>query len=179
VVVKSRFRYRGALDFLASIPIAIPGIVFGVGMIWAFIRTPLYGTTAILMLAYVTRYLPNGLRIVSSSLMQLSNELQEAARMSGASAMRSMFDILFPLMRPAILSTWVLLFINVVRELSATIMLYGPKSATLSVVLWDKMEGGQVADANVVALVLSALVFMAFFVASKVFKVDIVRGVDR
>lgn len=91
--------------------------------------------------------------------------------MSGASPSRALRTIILPLIKPAILASWVLLFINIVRELSMTVMLYSPKSTVLSVLMWDQMENGIVA-----ALVLSALILITFVLASKVFKVNLVRS---
>jgi len=176
VVIKTKSRIRGSIDFVTTLPLAVPGIVFGIGMLWAYISSPIYNTIWILMLAYVIRYLPNAARIVNSNLLQVNNELEEAALMVGASPSRAVLNIVLPLIRPAIMASWVLLFINVVRELSATILLYGSRSMVLPVLMWDQMENGVVGQANVTALVLSMLILAVFVLATKIFRIDLLRG---
>ncbi|MFO1188607.1 MAG: iron ABC transporter permease [Alphaproteobacteria bacterium] len=176
VVVKTKTRLRGSIDFVTTLPLAVPGIVFGIGMLWAYISSPIYNTLWILMLAYVIRYLPNSARILNSNLLQVNNELQEAALMVGASPSRAVYNIVLPIIRPAIMASWVLLFINVVRELSVTILLYGSRSMVLPVLMWDQMENGVVGQANVTALVLSLLILVVFVLATKIFRIDLLRG---
>lgn len=122
-----------ALDFLCVIPIAFPGIVLAMGVLVAYIKTPIYATLWILLLGYVTRFFPYGQRNVSSIMLAVSEELDQSSRMSGASWLTTLKRITLPLLKPGIFAGWVLLFIIFLRELSISIILYTTGTETLSV----------------------------------------------
>jgi iron(III) transport system permease protein len=121
------------LDFLCVIPIAFPGIVLAMGVLVAYIQTPLYATLWILLLGYVTRFFPYGQRNVSSIMLAVSEELDQSSRMSGASWFTTLKRVTLPLLKPGIFAGWVLLFIIFLRELSISIILYTTGTETLSV----------------------------------------------
>jgi len=160
VIGRSALRVRHAVQYVTMIPLAIPGLVFAVGVLLAYIRPPfqLYGTAAILLVAYVTLQLPLGVQAATSALMQMHRELEESARVSGASWLRSLKDVVFPLIRPGLLAGWVLVFITVMRELSASILLYTPKTVVAGVVLWNMFEEGLFGHVSAYAVILVALV---------------------
>ena len=158
VAIRTTERGRGVLEGLAMLPISFPATVLGLGLLWGYVvfPVPVYGTIAILLIAYATRYLPIGLRTVAGPLMQLSRELEEAARMSGAGQYRTAGAIVLPLLRPALVSAWVLLFMMFMRELGMSILLAGLDNPVLSVVMYDYYESGELPLLSALCLVLMA-----------------------
>ena len=128
------------LDFLCVIPIGFPGIVLAMGVLIVYIRTPIYGTLWILLLAYITRFFPYGQRNISSILLAISEELDQSSRMSGASWLTTLRRITIPLLKPGIFAGWVLLFIIFLRELPISIILYTAGTETLSVGIYYLQE---------------------------------------
>lgn len=148
ITTKTRIRGRSALDFLAFVPIAIPGLVLGVSFILqylspAFRLLPIYGTLLILVIAYTTKYLPYGMRTNSAAMLQIHRELEEASAVSGASWSTMFRRITLPLLRPAFVAGWLYIFIVSVRELSASVLLVSSESTVLAVVIFDLFESGK------------------------------------
>ena len=153
------------LDFVSSIPLAMPGPVIAVAMLWAYLHEPfvLYGTLWILLVAYVTHYLPYGVRTISGSFRQLSTDFERAAAACGASRVAGFRDILLPLLRPGILAGWMLMFISMVRELSSSIFLFVPGTETTAVImleLWQEARFSEVAVLSLTLIVISVCVVM-------------------
>jgi len=115
-------------------PQAVPRLVFAFGMMWAWLvfPIPIYGTLWVLLIAYLTVFLPLGVRTISSVLMQLDKSLDECGQVSGASWGYRLRTITVPLLRPGILAAWLLIFVASVRELGASILLMGPDSKVLT-----------------------------------------------
>ena len=128
------------LDYLSVIPIGFPGIVLAMGVLIAFIKTPIYATLWILLLGYITRFFPYGQRNVSAVLLSVSEELDQSSRMSGASWLTTLRRITIPLLKPGIFAGWVLLFIIFLRELPISIILYTAGTETLSVGIYYLQE---------------------------------------
>lgn len=148
ITTKTRVRGRGALDFIAFVPIAIPGLVLGVSFILqylspAFRFLPIYGTLWILAIAYTTKYLPYGMRTNGSAMLQIHRELEEASAVSGASWWATFRRVMLPLLRPALVAGWLYIFIVSVRELSASVLLVSSESTVLAVVIFDLFESGK------------------------------------
>jgi iron(III) transport system permease protein len=145
ITVKSRIPGRALLDSLAFIPIAFPGIVLGVSLIWVSLALlpVLYGTLWLLLIAYVTRFMPYGIRAASSSMIQIHDELAEAALASGGSWRQAFQRIILPLLMPGFVAGWIYVSIVSLRELSTSILLYSPQSIVLSILAFDMWEGGQ------------------------------------
>ena len=143
-----------ALGFLATAPIAIPGIVLGVGLFLAYTRPPivLYGTLWILLVAYVTIELPAAYQQLQSAFQSVHPELEEASRILGASRLRSLFDITAPLLRSGVIATWCFIFVAVVRELSAAVILFTSDTKVLSVLIFDLKESGDLGAIAVLSL---------------------------
>ncbi|MCF3936143.1 iron ABC transporter permease [Acuticoccus sp. M5D2P5] len=140
---RGKGRSKAYLDFISLVPIAIPGAVIAIGLLWAYIRPPfqLYGTLWILLIAYTTRYIPFGVKAVSSSIIQISPDLEKAAHICGAGWIRGFVTVLVPLLLPGLFAGWVLMFVSMMRELSASIMLYSSGRETMAValyLLWDE-----------------------------------------
>jgi len=171
-----RTRYPGhrLLDVLAMIPSGFPGIVLAVGLLHAWISPPLvlYGTIWILYVAYLTRYLPVGVRAVSATLMQIHPELEESAAMSGASWLQTFRHIVLPLLRPGLAAGWALLFVAFTRELSASILLYSPKLEVLSVVIYTMYQEGGFRTLSALTMLQVAIAVVVLVVAKRVTRLD-------
>ena len=148
-----------ALGFLATAPIAIPGIVLGVGLFLAYTRGPivLYGTLWILLLAYLTIELPAAYQQLSASFRSLSPELEEASRILGATRLATLRNITAPLLGPSLVATWCFIFVAVVRELSAAVILFTSETKVLSVLIFDLKESGDLAAISVLGLTMLVL----------------------
>jgi len=146
IVHRSRLRGRYVLDFVSYLPVSIPGIALGLALLWGYLATPglsqLYGTHWILLIAYMTVTLPFAIRTVSAAMLQIDPELEEASRMHGAGLLRTWRSILIPLMRPGLVGAWTLLFILVVREVGASVLLSTSDSIVLSVLVIEHWNSG-------------------------------------
>jgi iron(III) transport system permease protein len=133
-----------ALAFLALSPVVIPGVVLAVGLFIAYTRPPfvLYGTLWILFVAYVTKEMPVGYAQADATFKGVHPELEEAGRILGAGRLRVLGEITAPLARSGIIATWCFIFIGVIRELSASIILFTPATKVMSVVIFDLKEEG-------------------------------------
>jgi iron(III) transport system permease protein len=158
-----------ALAFLATAPIAVPGIVLGVGLFLAYTRGPvvLYGTLWIMFLAYLTIELPAAYQQLQSAFQSLHPELEEAGRLFGAGRMRTLKDILAPLLKSAVLAAWCFIFIGVMRELSAAVMLFTAQTKVISVVIYDLNESGDLGAISVLGITLLVVTFAIVFVAQR------------
>jgi iron(III) transport system permease protein len=174
LAIKSKLRGRQFVDTLAAFPLAFPGLVMGAALIFIYLRSPLpiYGTLLILFIAYVTRYMPYGMRYASASLMQVSGELEESATMSGATWKDTFRRIVLPLMAPGILAGWLYVFIVSVRELSSSILLYSQDTRVLSVTIWELWENGRAGVLSalgvVMVLTLMALVGLIYKLGGRI-----------
>jgi iron(III) transport system permease protein len=133
------------LDSLAFMPVAIPHVIVGAAVLFAYLMLPIpvYNTIWILLIAYVTMYLPYGMRFISSGLTQIHKELEESAEVSGARVRQVFLRILLPLLLPVLLAAWIYVFVLAVRELGASVFLVGPGThvlGTISLTMWE--EGG-------------------------------------
>ncbi|HEV8536921.1 MAG TPA: iron ABC transporter permease [Candidatus Limnocylindria bacterium] len=166
VTVRTRVAGRGMLDFLAFVPITIPGIVLGISLIWVSFIVPLriYGTIWILLVAYVTRYLPYGIRSATAGLVQIHRELEEAASAAGAGWWPTFTRVLLPLLRPALLGAWIYVFIVSLRELGSSVLLASADSVVLAVRIFDLRDSGNyttIAALSVVLVVILVLLVAA------------------
>jgi len=158
-----------ALAFLATAPIAIPGIVLGVGLFLAYTRGPivLYGTLWILLLAYVTIELPAAFQQLRASFHAVNPELEEASRILGATRLRALRDITAPLLGPSLIATWCFIFVAVVRELSAAVILFTSETKVLSVLIFDLKESGDLAAIAVLGLTMLLLTAAVVIAANR------------
>jgi len=157
------------LGFLATAPVAIPGIVLGVGLFLAYTRgwVVLYGTLWILLLAFLTIELPAGYQQLQAAFRGLHPELEEASRIFGASRLKSLWQITAPLLRASVVATWCFVFIGVIRELSATIMLTTAKTKVVSVIIYDLNESGDLGAISVLGITLLVITFAVVLVANR------------
>jgi iron(III) transport system permease protein len=133
------------LDSLAFTPIAMPHVIVGAAVLFAYLMLPIpvYNTIWIILIAYVTLYMPYGMRFMSSGLTQIHKELEEVAEVAGARTWQVFLRILLPLLAPVMLAAWIYIFVLAVRELGASVFLIGPGThvlGTISLTMWE--EGG-------------------------------------
>jgi len=146
IVYKSRLPGSWILDFLAFVPITVPGIVLGMALILLYVAfpVPIYGTIWVLLIAYLTRYIPYGMRAASGSILQIHSELEEAAATSGASWWETFRRVTLPLLRPGFAAGWIYICIVSFREFSTSVLLATGESRVLSILLFTMFEQGQV-----------------------------------
>ena len=167
IVYKSRLPGSWMLDFLAFVPITVPGIVLGMALILLYVAfpVPIYGTIWVLLIAYVTRYIPYGMRSASGAILQIHSELEEAAAASGASWWETFKRVTLPLLRPGIVAGWIYIFIVSFREFSTSVLLATGESRVLSILLFTMFEQGQVTVVAAIGIlmILTLLTIVAVF----------------
>ena len=165
VVTRTPWRGRSALDLMAWAPWAVPGLVMSLGFLWAFVWLPIYGTMWVVILALVTRGLPVASRFFTTTMVQISAELEESARIHGASWPRTFVRIWLPLLQPAVVGAWILLFVIAVRVLDVVVLLAGPGARMLSADIFMWTVTGRQEAASVLALIQTALVVVGYIAA--------------
>lgn len=164
LIQRTRMPGRSGIDFVAMLPVTYPGIVLGMGFLMAWINTPIYGTIWILMLAYVVHFMPTALRSLEATLGSISPALDESARVAGASWLGAFRRILFPLMWPGFVSTWLLLFVIFMREVSSSMLLFVHGTETISIALIQIMEyesqGASAAFGSIQTVIILAGVYL-------------------
>jgi len=150
------------LSFFALAPLVVPGIVLAVGLFIAYTRPPfvLYGTIWILFIAYLTKEMPIGFSQAETTFKSIHPELEDASRILGANRLQVLKDVTAPLARTGLIATWCFIFIGVIRELSASILLFTPKSKVVSVVIFDLKEEGQIGVIAVLGMLLLLVSFL-------------------
>ena len=148
ILVRTKLRGRWLLDLLTTLPLLFPGIVMGLAIMrfYLIVPIPIYGTLWILLAAFVTRYIPYGIRYTHAGLLQLHRELEEAAYASGASWANAMRRVTLPLLTPSFLGGWVFVFLLSAKELSMSILLVSPRTQVVSVAVYELWENGQVGE---------------------------------
>jgi iron(III) transport system permease protein len=174
ISVRTRWRGRLLIDAMAWLPWMMPGIVLGVGFLWGFAllphAIPIYGTIWALLLAYISLGTPLSVRVMSSAYAQLSYDLEECSRVHGASWLQTMWRIMIALAWPSFAVGWVLIFFGIMRELSASILLYSVGSEVLSVVLLKLWANGNAEQVSVIGLIMMVLVVLFRWVQLGVIK---------
>jgi iron(III) transport system permease protein len=166
LIHRSRVPGRGLLEYTVMFPQAVPRLVFAFGMMWAWLvfPIPIYGTLWLLLIAYLTVFLPLGVRTISSVLLQLDKSLEECGEVCGASWAYRMRTITMPLLRPGLLAAWMLLFIASVRELGASILLMGPHSQVITPAIVDAWFGSSSELTSAMALIQTFVLGLAVMV---------------
>ena len=156
------------LGYLATAPVAIPGIVLGVGLFLSYSHPSLnlYGTLWILLIAFLTIEMPAGYQQLSSAFKSIHPELEEASRILGATRMKALRQITAPLLRTSVIATWCFIFIGTIRELSAMILLTTAETKLVSVIIYDLNESGDLGAISVLGLMLLAVSFTVVFLAN-------------
>jgi iron(III) transport system permease protein len=158
------------LGFLATAPVAIPGIVLGVGLFLSYTRPPflLYGTLWILLIAFVTISLPAAYQQMQSAFRSVHVDLEEASRILGATRLRALRDITAPLLRTSVIATWCFIFVGVIRELSAAIMLFTSETKVISVLIFDLNESGDLGAISVLGLIMLIITFAVVIAVNRI-----------
>ena len=167
IVVKTKLPGRWALDNLASLPMVFPGLVLGLALMIFYLNVDVgvYGTMWILFIAYVTRFMPYGLRFNTTSMLQIHKELEESAAMSGASWVTTFRRIILPLLKPGLLAGWVYIVIVSIRELSSSILLYSPGTEVISIIIWELWENGQYVELSALGVLFIMMLFVLVMIA--------------
>ncbi len=144
VVHRRLVPWSNALAFLCMAPFVIPGIVLAIGFYAAYAPPPfaLYGTAAILILAFTTRFLPIAYASSAAGIRSISTEMEEAVRTLGGGRLTAIRRVLAPLLKKSLAGAWILVFIPATRELSSAIFLVGPNTRVIAVMLFDLSEEG-------------------------------------
>lgn len=170
LVVRRSVAGSGYLGMLATAPVAIPGIVLGVGLFLSYANPTfqLYGTLWILFIAFMTIELPAGYQQMSSSFAGVHPELEEAGRILGASRLKTLRDITAPLLRTSVVAAWCFVFVGTIRELSATILLTTANTKLVSVIIYDLNESGDLGAICVLGIILLLVSFTVVYIANRV-----------
>jgi iron(III) transport system permease protein len=161
--------WRG-LGFLATAPVAIPGIVLGVGLFLSYTRPPfvLYGTLWILLIAFVTISLPAAYQQLQSAFRSVNPDLEDASRILGATRLQALAHITAPLLRTSVIATWCFIFVGVIRELSAAIILFTSETKTVSVLIFDLNESGDLGAIAVLGILMLVITFAVVIAANRI-----------
>jgi len=170
VTTKTKATGRGLIEALTFIPWAFPGTALAIGLLWTYVYVPLpiYGTIWILMIGYITRFLPYGLRTMTSTIVQLHDDLQQASMVCGASFMTTFRRILLPLLRPGFIAGWILLATIYLREFSTSIFLYSPGAEPLGPLLYHFYVDGNLGPMCSLALVVSLVCMTMILIARRI-----------
>lgn len=169
ITVKTKLPGRALLDNMTFIPIAMPGIVLGVSLIWVYLTLPIpiYGTIWVLLLAYITKFMPYGIRAASASMIQINKELEEASLTAGGTWFQTFRKVVLPLLMPGFTAGWIYISIIALRELSTSILLYSYNSTVLSIMAFDLWEGGQYTYVCALGVLMVLLLITMAFTARK------------
>jgi len=167
IVVRTRTPGRLLLDNLASLPLAVPGLVLGLAVMVCYLNLDIgvYGTLWIMFIAYVTRFMPYGVRTTTASMLQIHKELEESAAMSGASWATTFRRIVLPLLKPGLIAGWIYVVIVAVRELSSSILLYSPGTEVISITIWELWQNGQYVELSAAGVMLMTVLFCLVMLA--------------
>jgi iron(III) transport system permease protein len=174
VVMRTRVPGRQWLSYLATYPAGVPAVVFAVALLWGYIFLPLpiYGTIWMLLIAYIAHYIPFGVRAATSGLAQINPELEESSRVHGESWAGTIRKIVVPLLKPALTVGWILLFVEFIRSLSLSILLYTQDSVVMPVVVYELYETGAYPALAAFSMFQTVLIFLAIYTAKKIARVD-------
>ena len=167
IVVRTRVRGRWLLDNIASLPLVFPGLVLGLAIMVCYLTVDIgiYGTLWIMFIAYVTRFLPYGMRYNSTSMLQIHKELEESAAMSGASWSMTFRRIVLPLLQPGLLAGFIYVMIVSIRELASSILLYSPGTEVVSIMIWELWQNGQYVELSALGVMLIIALFCLVMLA--------------
>jgi iron(III) transport system permease protein len=170
VTTKTKAAGRGVIEALTFIPWAFPGTALAIGLLWTYVYIPLpiYGTLWILLIAYITRFLPYGLRTMTSTIIQLHDDLQQASMACGAGFFATFRRILLPLLRPGFLAGWIILATIYLREFSTSVFLYSPGSEPVGPLLYHFYVDGNLGPMCSLALIVSVVCIALIVIARRI-----------
>ncbi|MDP2719677.1 MAG: ABC transporter permease subunit, partial [Dehalococcoidia bacterium] len=160
--IRTKLRGKGLIDFMTWLPWATPGLLLAVGLLWVFLGgiplfKAMYGTLYILILAMIIKEMPVGVRVMDGSMVQISKELEESAKMSGAGWFYSFRRIMAPLLIPTYVATAVMIFLGAIRDISLIVLLYSPKWRVLSILMLEHYIGMSPEKGMVVGLIITVI----------------------
>jgi iron(III) transport system permease protein len=173
IVARTKLPGRWLLDNLATLPLMVPGLVLGLAIMVCYLKLSIgvYGTLWIMLIAYITRFMPYGMRYNATSMLALHKELEESSMMSGASWGMTFWRVVLPLLKPGLIAGWIYVVIVSVRELSSSILLYSPGSEVISIMIWEYWQNGQYVELSALGVMLIAsllcLVLLERFVSRR------------
>ncbi len=170
LTTRRAIRGHRMLGFLATAPVAIPGIVLGVGLFLSYARPPLvlYGTLWILLIAFVTIALPAAYQQLQSAFRSVHTDLEDASRILGSTRLNTLWRITAPLLRTSVIATWCFIFVGVIRELSAAIMLFTSETKVISVLIFDLNELGDLGAIAVLGLIMLVITFAVVIAVNRI-----------
>ncbi|MBI4489713.1 MAG: iron ABC transporter permease [Deltaproteobacteria bacterium] len=178
--ISQRRLVRGSqyLSFLATVPLAIPGIVLAVGLFAAYTHKPLvlYGTLWIIFLAYLTKYLPVAYQTSNAALMSIHPELEESSRILGANRLMVFKDITVPLFKVALVASWILIFLPSLRELSSSVLLWTTNTKVVTVVILNFYEEGRLEYVAVLGVLLMILTIVIVVFSHRIVGRDFMKA---
>jgi iron(III) transport system permease protein len=158
IVTRSRWRWRVALDAIAFLPHPVPNLLFALAIAYAALLisnvVPLYGTVYVIMAVYIVCWISFGTRVLNNSMLQVHNELEEAAQVAGISTLQILWRVIVPLIKPGIIYAWIWTSLSAYRELTMAVFLASPKSQVLSTYIWGQWHGGGLGDAAAIAVIM-------------------------
>ncbi len=175
LIVKKRNALTPAIDYLSALPLALSGTVLGIGLVISFSGgwLPLAGGAGIVVLAYLIRRLPFGIRNASSTLYNIPNSIEDASISLGVPPLRTFFKVVFPLMVPSVAAAGVLVWTTTVAELSASVVVYSAGQETLPIQIFRLIDSNLMAQASAYGLVLVSIILVPILVATTWFKLDL------
>ena len=170
ITTKTKAAGRGVIEALTFIPWAFPGTALAIGLVWTYVYVPLpiYGTLWILLIAYVTRFFPYGLRAMTSTVVQIHDDMQDASMVCGAGFAATFRRVLLPLLRPGFIAGWIILSTIYLREFSTSVFLYSPGSEPLGPLLYHFYVDGNLGPMCSLAFIVSSLCILLILVARRI-----------
>jgi iron(III) transport system permease protein len=170
VTTKTKVAGRGVIEALTFIPWAFPGTALAIGLLWTYVYIPLpiYGTLWILLIGYITRFLPYGLRTMTSTIVQLHDDLPQASMACGAGFLATFRRILLPLLRPGFIAGWIILATIFLREFSTSIFLYSPGAEPLGPLLYHFYVDGNLGPMCSLAIIVSVICILLIVIARRI-----------
>jgi iron(III) transport system permease protein len=174
VTTKTKSAGRGFIEAMTFIPWSFPGTALAIGLLWTYVYVPLpiYGTLWILLIGYITRFFPYGLRTMTSTIIQLHDDLPQASMVCGAGFLTTFRRIMLPLLRPGFIAGWILLATIYLREFSTSIFLYSPGAEPLGPLLYHFYVDGNLGPMCSLALLVSVVCMALILIARKLGRVS-------
>jgi iron(III) transport system permease protein len=176
VNTRTKLRGRGLIEYLLFLPFAFPSIVLAIGVLWGYIRFPIavYATVWIMMIGYVTKFLPYGLRSMSGSMLQVHRELEESAKTSGATLGQALKRVIVPLTAPGFIAGWSLLVVVFLREFSMSLVLWSSGSEVVTVLFYDYWTNGRFGQLGALGMLLIVISLALVLPVRRLLRVDAV-----
>jgi iron(III) transport system permease protein len=164
---------------LSALPVAVPGLVYGIGILWVSLKTPFYGTIWVLLCAYIAKFVPFGVVMSRGGLQQIHPDLEGSARMSGATPAQAVWHVTLPLMRLTLISAAFCVMLLCIKELSASVILYTARSEVLSVMTWHYMDSGNYQFAAAIGVIQTVMMVAIVFAMRAAFSIRLEQTMGR